>query len=514
MGNRGACIWVTLTLAMVALVDARVMDGKTSSKIQTRVLELGNLPDYSSSKSTGSFGGSLRKETVSQAEGLVVGLWHRYSRNSPFIPKGTKRSDLMRDTILRDKQRLAMFADQIEMASRGLSLRDLSIPQDDPKSMDMQLEATNSGTPDLVSPVISGLALGSGEYFTRLDVGTPEVPTYLVVDTGSDILWMQCDPCANCYSQRDTIFNPKNSSSYNELSCSAAWCQALDVSGCKENKCVYQVSYGDGSFTVGHFSMETFTMQTANKDDKVKVNNVPFGCGHDNEGLFVGAAGILGLGKGSLALPNRLDAKYAKRFSYCLVNKDSGMENPSSLVFGDAAIPPSDSKVKYTPQLFNERIPSFYYVGLSGISVGGNLLDIPAGTFELRANTGKGGVIVDSGTAITWFNAAGYQVLRDAFREGTTHLPGSSSPFELFDTCYDLSNYTSVDVPTLTMHFDGGAELDLPAKNYVIPVDEIGRYCLAFASSSSNFSIIGNVQQQNFRVVYDNVENRIGMNYG
>lgn len=56
----------------------------------------------------------------------------------------------------------------------------------------------------------------------------------------------------------------------------------------------------------------------------------------------------------------------------------------------------------------------------------------------------------------------------------------------------------------------GRAELELPAKNYVIPVDEIGRYCLAFAPSSNNFSIIGNVQQQNFRVVFDNVEGRIG----
>ncbi|KAL2645207.1 hypothetical protein R1flu_012794 [Riccia fluitans] len=506
---RGACIWVVvLTLAVESLVDARALDDKKN--FQTQVLQLGNLPDYRSSKNPESFGGSIKTETVSDADGLVVGLWHRYSPNSPFIPKDAKRSDLIRESILRDKQRLAMFADQIEMASRGLTLNDLSVPQDDPTTTAMQMESTSSGSPDLVSPVISGLTLGSGEYFTRLDVGTPEVPSYLVVDTGSDILWMQCAPCANCYSQRDTVFNPMNSSSYETLSCSAEFCQALDVAGCKENKCMYQVSYGDGSFTVGQFSVETFTMGTAKKGEKVKVKNVPFGCGHDNEGLFVGAAGILGLGKGSLALPNRLDAKYAKRFSYCLVNRDSGEENPSLLIFGDAAIPSADSKIKYTPQLFNERIPSFYYVGLSGISVGGSLLEIPSGTFELRANTGKGGVIVDSGTAITWFNAAGYEILRDAFREGTAHLPGSTSPFELFDTCYDLSNYTSVEVPTLTMHFEGGAELDLPAKNYVIPVDEIGRYCLAFASSASNFSIIGNVQQQNFRVVYDNVASRIG----
>ncbi|BBN03837.1 aspartyl protease family protein [Marchantia polymorpha subsp. ruderalis] len=504
MGNRGARLCLILLCFIPVLVEGRA--GSKGKKFHT--LQINGPPDYSSRVAdAATFAGSTQSQH-DKSDGLVVELWHRNSPNSPFLPKDAKHEDLVKQSLLRDKQRLAMFSDKIEMASRGLTMNDLSVPQD-PSSISVD---TSSDTANLVSPVISGLTLGSGEYFTRMEVGTPGEGTYLVVDTGSDILWMQCNPCSHCYSQHDPIFNPMNSSSFDVVPCysSSGWCQALNVGGCIEDKCLYQVSYGDGSFTIGYLSSETFTMGTTKGGDKVKIKNVPFGCGYDNEGLFVGAAGILGLGKGSLSFPNQLESRYSRRFSYCLTNRESGEKTSSSLIFGDAAIPTGSSKIKYTPQLFNEKIPSFYYVGLTGISVGGSLLEIPSETFQLKTNTGKGGVIVDSGTSITWFNSAGYNIVRDAFRDGTENLPGTTAPFDLFDTCYDLSNFTSVEVPTLTLHFEGGAELDLPAKNYVIPVDEIGRYCLAFASSSSNFSIIGNVQQQNFRVVYDNVEGRIG----
>jgi hypothetical protein len=71
-------------------------------------------------------------------------------------------------------------------------------------------------------------------------------------------------------------------------------CSKLDSPGCNKRKtCLYQVSYGDGSITEGDFSTETLTFR------RNKVPRVALGCGHDNEGLFVGAAGLLGLGRGS-----------------------------------------------------------------------------------------------------------------------------------------------------------------------------------------------------------------------
>jgi aspartyl protease family protein len=36
------------------------------------------------------------------------------------------------------------------------------------------------------SPVISGLSHGSGEYFTRIGIGTPSTSSFMVLDTGND----------------------------------------------------------------------------------------------------------------------------------------------------------------------------------------------------------------------------------------------------------------------------------------------------------------------------------------
>lgn len=110
---------------------------------------------------------------------------------------------------------------------------------------------------DLSTPISSGTKVGSGEYFSRVGVGHPSRPMFMVLDTGSDVNWVQCMPCTDCYNQTDPVFDPAYSSSYSPLTCSSQQCQQLETSACRNNRCLYQVSYGDGSFTVGDFATET-----------------------------------------------------------------------------------------------------------------------------------------------------------------------------------------------------------------------------------------------------------------
>ncbi|KAL6220224.1 hypothetical protein ACLB2K_007980 [Fragaria x ananassa] len=137
------------------------------------------------------------------------------------------------------------------------------------------------------SSIVSGLSQGNGEYFTGIGIGVGSPPKYLymVLDTGSDVVWLQCAPCKRCYSQTDPVFDPRKSSSFSSLPCSSPLCRHLDSPGCssKSKTCLYQVSYGDGSFTFDDFSTETLTFRRS------KIPKVALGCGHDNEGLFVGA---------------------------------------------------------------------------------------------------------------------------------------------------------------------------------------------------------------------------------
>ncbi|OIW16770.1 hypothetical protein TanjilG_05504 [Lupinus angustifolius] len=349
------------------------------------------------------------------------------------------------------------------------------------------------------SSVTSGLSQGSGEYFTRLGVGTPPKYIYMVLDTGSDVVWLQCKPCRRCYSQSDPIFDPARSTSFAGIPCGSPLCRRLDSPGCNQKKvCQYQVSYGDGSFTFGDFSNETLTFR------RTGVARVAIGCGHDNEGLFVGAAGLLGLGRGGLSFPSQTGTRFNKKFSYCLVDRSSSTK-PSSMVFGESAV---SRTARFTPLIKNPKLDTFYYVELLGISVGGTpVRGISASLFRLD-QTGNGGVIIDSGTSVTRLTRPAYVALRDAFRVGATRLKRAPE-FSLFDSCYDLSGLTEVKVPTVVFHFRG-ADVSLPAANYLIPVDNSGSFCFAFAGTMSGLSIIGNIQQQGFRVVYDLASSRVG----
>jgi len=77
---------------------------------------------------------------------------------------------------------------------------------------------------------------------------------------------------------------------------------------------------------------------------KVVLSQIPLGCGHDNEGYFIGAAGLLGLGKGPLAFPNHVDPQMGGRFSYCLTDRETDSSEGSSLIFGDAAVPSTGAR--------------------------------------------------------------------------------------------------------------------------------------------------------------------------
>ncbi|KAK2971550.1 hypothetical protein RJ640_017919 [Escallonia rubra] len=421
----------------------------------------------------------LEQQGVESASGFTLQL---HSRASVHKPTHKDYRALTYARLERDSARVRSLQTRLDLAITGIANSDL-IPQETV----LESEA-------LEVPVISGTSQGSGEYFSRVGIGRPPSQVYMVLDTGSDVNWLQCAPCADCYQQADPIFEPASSSSYSPLTCDTHQCKSLDVSECRNDTCLYEVSYGDGSYTVGDLVTETVTF-----GDSASVNNIAIGCGHNNEGLFVGAAGLIGLGGGSLSFPSQINAT---SYSYCLVDRDS--DSASTLEFNSATPPNAVT----APLLRNHKLDTFYYVDLTGLSVAGNLLSIPPSSFRLDDN-GEGGVIVDSGTAVTRLRTEAYNSLRDAFVQGTKNLP-STNGVALFDTCYDLSSKKSVEVPTVSFHFSNGKELPLPAKNYLIPVDSAGTYCFAFAPTSSSLSIIGNVQQQGTRVSYDLANSLIG----
>ena len=77
-------------------------------------------------------------------------------------------------------------------------------------------------------PAKDGSTVGSGNYIVTVGLGTPKKDLSLIFDTGSDITWTQCQPCArSCYKQKEQIFDPSQSTSYTNISCSSSICNSL-----------------------------------------------------------------------------------------------------------------------------------------------------------------------------------------------------------------------------------------------------------------------------------------------
>lgn len=341
------------------------------------------------------------------------------------------------------------------------------------------------------SQIEAPIQAGNGEFLMELSIGTPPQSYKAILDTGSDLIWTQCKPCTDCYDQPSPIFDPKNSSSFIKISCSDSLCEALPQSICKDG-CEYLYTYGDYSSTQGIMGFETFTF------GKVSVPKIGFGCGEDNEGSGFGeGAGLVGLGRGALSLVSQLKEP---TFSYCLTSIDD--QKTSTLLMGSLASVNSASKnaIITTPLIKNPIQPSFYYLSLEGISVGGTRLPIKKSTFSLQ-DDGSGGLIIDSGTTITYLEESAFELVKKAFIS-KTKLPLDNSGSTGLDLCFTLpSDLTDVEVPTLVFHFEG-ADLDLPSENYMVADSSTGLVCLAMGSSSG-MSIFGNVQQQNILVLHD-----------
>lgn len=352
---------------------------------------------------------------------------------------------------------------------------------------------------DFGSDVVSGMDQGSGEYFVRIGVGSPARSQYMVIDSGSDIVWVQCQPCNQCYRQSDPVFDPSASASFSGVPCGSTVCDRLENAGCRSGRCHYEVSYGDGSYTKGTMALETLTF------GRYVVGNVAIGCGHMNRGMFIGAAGLLGLGGGSMSLVGQLSGDTGGAFSYCLVTR--GKAAAGSLEFGRRAMPVG---AVWVPLIHNPQAASFYYIGLAGLGVGGVRVPISEDTFGLD-ELGNGGVVMDTGTAVTRFPAPAYTAFRDAFLAQTTNLPRATG-VSIFDTCYNLNGFVTVRVPTVSFYFSGGPMLTLPATNFLIPVDDAGTFCFAFAPSSSALSIIGNIQQEGIQISIDGTNVGFGPN--
>jgi hypothetical protein len=308
----------------------------------------------------------------------------------------------------------------------------------------------------------------------------------VVIDTSSDVSWVQCLPCPSpqCHLQKDQFYDPTRSGTYAPISCGSPACAQLGTSysnGCsRSQQCQYTVTYRDGTATTGTYITDRLTL------GPYVVPNFKFGCSHAVRGFFSDqTAGTLALGGGTQSLLAQTAGTYGNAFSYCV-------PQPSASGFLSLGGPvAASSRFGRTPLIRNPRNPTLYIVRLQAITVAGQRLNVLPAVFSA-------GSVMDSSMVITRLPPTAYRALRAAFRSAMSMYP-LTAPRANLDTCYDFLRFPTVRVPKISLVFDGGA---------VVPLDRTSIMldgCLAFTASPSDSAVgfIGNVQQQTYEVLYD-----------
>ncbi|XP_056692835.1 aspartyl protease family protein At5g10770 isoform X2 [Spinacia oleracea] len=387
-----------------------------------------------------------------------------------------------------------------------LEKRRLNLDADQVKFLQYRMKNLISGELQTLSntqiPLSSGTRLEILNYVITMKLGGKNMT--VIVDTGSDLTWVQCKPCRLCYNQQEPIFNPSTSLSYQSITCNSSACKSMQEAtgnfgtcAYSPSTCNYYVSYGDGSYTRGELATERLDIGNSH------VNNFVFGCGRSNKGLFGSASGLMGLGKSDLSLVSQTSKFYDGVFSYCLPSTDAG-ESGSLTLGRKTSVYRNTSPISYTRMVQNPQLSSFYMLNLTGISIGGVHLN--------NLSFGENGVLIDSGTVITRLPPSIYRAMKAEFVKqfsGFLSAPG----FSILDTCFNLSSYKKVNIPSVKLQFEGNAELNVDVNGVFYLVKSDGsQACLAFASLmyEDEIPIIGNYQQKNNRVVYDTMFSQVG----
>ncbi|XP_062198560.1 aspartyl protease family protein At5g10770-like [Phragmites australis] len=460
--SRGGCLAVVLALA--ALASPRLLGASAAAGS-------GSVPNWHVVSVSSLLPGAVCTAATATSNSSALSVVHRHGPCSQLLARGGAPSHA--EILDRDQDRVDSIHRKIAggsttmnpaRASKGLSL-----------------------------PAYRGISIGTGNYLISLGLGTPARDYSVVFDTGSDLSWVQCKPCRDCYDQQDPLFDPAQSSTYATVPCGAPECQELDSHSCSsDNKCRYEVVYGDQSQTDGNLVRDTLTLAPSDT-----LPGFVFGCGDDDSGLFGKADGLFGLGREKVSLASQAAAKYGAGFSYCLPSLSNAT---GYLSLGSAA--PANSQ--FTAMVTRSDTPSFYYLNLVGIKVAGRAIKVPSAVFATA------GTVIDSGTVITRLPAHAYSALRSAFARFMGKYKRAPA-LSILDTCYDFTGHTTVQIPSVVLVFAGGATMSLDFSG-VLYVSKVSQACLAFASNGDDTSIgiLGNTQQKTFAVVYDVANQKIG----
>ncbi|KAF3445177.1 hypothetical protein FNV43_RR14871 [Rhamnella rubrinervis] len=346
-----------------------------------------------------------------------------------------------------------------------------------------------------------------------LPIGTPPQTQEMVLDTGSQLSWIQCHKKAPKVPPPTASFDPSLSSTFSVLPCTHPICKPRVPdftlpTDCDQNRlCHYSYFYADGTLAEGNLVREKFTFSPS-----VSTPPLILGCAKDPSDT----KGILGMNVGRLSFASQ--AKVTK-FSYCVPTRRNkpGLLPTGSFYLGNN---PNSGGFRYIDLLTfprSQRMPNLdplaFTVAMQGIRIGSKKLAIPASVFRPDAS-GSGQTMIDSGSDFTFLVDEAYnEVRREIVRLVGPRIKKGYEYAGLADMCFD-GNVMEIGrlVGDMTFEFDRGVEIVVPREQILADVGG-GVRCLAIGRSSmlgAASNIIGNFHQQNLWVEFDLANRRVG----
>ncbi|KAL9248037.1 hypothetical protein vseg_021402 [Gypsophila vaccaria] len=341
---------------------------------------------------------------------------------------------------------------------------------------------------------------------------------YMILDTFSDLTWIQCANCNPCFKLNDT-FPLDDSPSYVRMDLDDRRCVPKEIFN---GSCAFNASYGKGH-SEGYLGKTNFIFKYLNQGNYTTkiVPNIPLGCGIRNAGFpFSNAededgyetnliAGVIGLSPSPRSFITGSSQLTNGRFSYCMPHPNG--TNTTIMSFGGDANISADNGNEI--QTISMKPSARYYLYFAAIVVGGVRLKINPAIFKLDHINYKTGFFIDPGTPITVLSEPAYTLLKheliaqfSSFGWDPITLPKDK---RVYDLCYAKlpDNSTDQFYPTVAFHFvqsfGGEVELVLPPENVFEKMKRKSGFCLKMVSSSDGPSILGAFQQSNFRFLFD-----------